>query len=330
MDHLALRYFVQIAELGSVTRAADLLHIAQPSLSRHISQLEHSIGTTLFVRSRSGVTLTEAGAVLLERAKTILMLTDAARDEVMTYATEPTGSVTLGLPALMLRGIGNRLVARYCLKYPEVQLRVHDGPTMLLEDLWLENQIDVAMLPDGAQNRIRNAEFTPLISESLYIVGPRSAGFRKSEPVGLEEVLPELDCIPLVLAGRPGQWRFFCEAAFQSAGRKFKAKALVDSSNLMIDLVSEGVGYCLMSHEAIRDALDEGRISAAPVRNQTISWVLAVSRKRPFSPAILELKRTAIEAIQEWIDSGQYLVAPLRGSPLRAPQDVAAKLSLAS
>lgn len=317
MDHVALRYFVRIAELGSVTRAADLLHIAQPSLSRHISQLEHSVGTMLFVRSRSGVTLTEAGAVLLERAKNILMLTDAARDEVMAYSTQPTGPVTIGLPALMLHGIGSRLVARYCLRYPEVQLQVHDGPTMLLEDLWLENKLDLAILPDGAQNRIRNAEFTPLISESLYIVGPLAAGFRKNEPVGLGDILPEVEAVPLVLAGRPGQWRFFCEAAFQSVGRKFEVTALVDSSALMIDLVSAGVGYCLMSHEAIRDAVDAGRISAAPVQDQTISWVLAVSRKRPFSPAVRELKRASLEAIQEWINSGQYLVAPLRGSPLR-------------
>lgn len=317
MDLVVLRYFVQVAELGSITRAAELLHIAQPSLSRHIALLEHSFGTTLFVRRRTGVALTEAGVVLFERAKAILRMTEAARDEVMAYGTEPSGSATLGLPTLMLRAMAGRLVARYHREFPEVQLQVYDGLTTLLEDLWVEEKLDVAVLLDGAQHRIRDAEFTPLVGESLYIVGPPGAGFRRNEPVRLEDILTNIETIPLILAGRPGQWRSFCEAACQAAGRKFKTTVLVESADLMIDLIGEGLGYCLMSHEAIRAALDAGRISAAPVRDRTIAWMLAVSRKRPFSPAVRELKRIALEAFQDWAASGGWPVAPLRGSPVR-------------
>src|SRR6185312_920362 len=130
--------------------------------------------------------------------------------------------------------------------------------------------------------------------------GPPDAGFNRDEPVRLSEVSTNLEAMPLILAGRPGRWRSLCEAACTNAERKFKPTVFVESAGLMIDLVADGLGYCLMSHESIKDALAVGKISAAPVRDQTVSWVLAVSRKRPFSPAIRELKRITLEAFQDW------------------------------
>ena len=72
MDFRSLRYFVQIAELGSITAAAQRLRVAQPSLTRHMHKLEEDLGVALFVRAHRGVVLTAAGHSLLERGTRIL------------------------------------------------------------------------------------------------------------------------------------------------------------------------------------------------------------------------------------------------------------------
>jgi LysR family transcriptional regulator, nitrogen assimilation regulatory protein len=93
-----LSYFLQIAELQSFTRAASVLHVAQPSLSRQMQMLEHELGVLLFVRSDKGVKLTDAGVALQERASAVLQQVRQIRDEVGLQSKAPKGELSFGLP----------------------------------------------------------------------------------------------------------------------------------------------------------------------------------------------------------------------------------------
>ncbi|MFE4623045.1 LysR family transcriptional regulator, partial [Streptomyces mirabilis] len=96
MQFQQLQYFVAVAETRHFTRAADLVHVAQPSLSQQIKALERELGADLFLRARGNITLTDAGEALLPLARRILADADTARHEVQELAQLRSGRVRLG------------------------------------------------------------------------------------------------------------------------------------------------------------------------------------------------------------------------------------------
>ena len=98
MELRQLRYFVAIVDHGSLSRAALVLHVAQPALTQQLRQLEDELGAQLLHRSAQGVLCTDAGKVFYEHAQAILKQVADARSAVTQSTTRPSGSVTLGLP----------------------------------------------------------------------------------------------------------------------------------------------------------------------------------------------------------------------------------------
>src|SRR5690606_28001624 len=103
MDKRQLRYFSTIVELGSMTHAAQALHISQPALSTHVRHLEDELGVSLLVRGPRGVTPTEHGKLLLKHARSILYQFQQAKQEVISLGEGPSGEVTIGIPATVSR-----------------------------------------------------------------------------------------------------------------------------------------------------------------------------------------------------------------------------------
>src|SRR5258707_3611917 len=99
MDVRQLRYFVRIAELGSVSAASHRLGVAQPSLSQHIKHLEQELGVDLLIRSSRGVSLTDSGQILLYHATSIVNAVDVAVPEIKDRSGAASGSVSIGVPS---------------------------------------------------------------------------------------------------------------------------------------------------------------------------------------------------------------------------------------
>src|SRR5216684_2285613 len=97
MELRSLAYFTRIAELGSITRAASHLRLAQPALTRHVQRLEEELGVALFTRANRGVRLTEAGEKLLESASRILRDVERTGDEIRAQDAHPSGRIILGI-----------------------------------------------------------------------------------------------------------------------------------------------------------------------------------------------------------------------------------------
>src|SRR5688500_9498011 len=127
VDLRSIRYFVQIADMGSITRASEHLGIAQPALSRHVRSIEEELGTQLLVRLPRGVRLTGAGSQFLDHCRRIVRELGRARDELRTASEVPRGRVTLGLSPttgpLLLPGVLERVRRQL----PEVSLKVVEG-----------------------------------------------------------------------------------------------------------------------------------------------------------------------------------------------------------
>jgi len=146
MDLKLLRNFLQIAELESFTKAAAVLHIAQPALSRQVGQLERELGTRLFIRNERGVRLTEAGALFRQRASGLIDDFQRLRHEVSLLADEPAGELTFGVPPSMHDTITLPLIRAYRERFPRVLLRVVEGLSVTLNEGVHTGKLDLAIV----------------------------------------------------------------------------------------------------------------------------------------------------------------------------------------
>ena len=131
---------VTVAEAGSVTYAAQMLHIVQPAVTRQIKALEDELGVVLFDRTRHGMVLTPAGDVFLTHARRALLSLERARTELTPQSGEVTGLVTLGVLESLLDVIVPPLVASVASKFPGIELRVMSGFSGYLQK-WLDDGV---------------------------------------------------------------------------------------------------------------------------------------------------------------------------------------------
>src|SRR6266576_3921569 len=115
MESRILEYYLRVAELGSINKAAADLHLSQPALSRHIAALEHEMGTQLFTRTQAGVVLTEGGKLLSDRARPLLRQFGIIKEQVASTAA---GQVAIGIPPSWQQVFTSHLVVRMVDQFP--------------------------------------------------------------------------------------------------------------------------------------------------------------------------------------------------------------------
>lgn len=127
MELRTLRYFVTVAEELNITRAAEILNMSQPPLSSQIKNLESELGTTLFIRGRRNLTLTESGQLLYRRAKEIISLSEKAGAEIKSLGEGMTGTISIGLVDGIAPDIASDWIAAFMKLYPQVRFRILHG-----------------------------------------------------------------------------------------------------------------------------------------------------------------------------------------------------------
>ncbi|RZA14441.1 MAG: LysR family transcriptional regulator, partial [Lysobacteraceae bacterium] len=148
MDLRQLDYFVHVAELGSFTKASDMLGVAQSALSRHVRKLEVEMGQNLLHRDGRGVSPTEAGKRLLSHGHGILLQVQRAQQEVADVRGAPVGNVVIGLPHSLGRMLTVPFVAEFQARFPAAQLSITEGLTIHLHEWQRAGRLDIAVLHD--------------------------------------------------------------------------------------------------------------------------------------------------------------------------------------
>jgi LysR family nitrogen assimilation transcriptional regulator len=214
METRRLQAFIQMIDAGSLTRAAQLLGIAQPALSQQVAMMEADFGVQLLVRSRKGVTPTPAGRALYRHAQTILRQLDQAHDEVARSIDELTGTVRIGLPLTAAAILSIPLLRAVHARHPNVSLYLVDGmPGNLLNEFTMNGRIDIGLLPGNISAAHVNVR--PLLSERLALVcSAQSALGSSREPIQVRD----LDGLPLVLPEETNRVRQVVDAGFASVG----------------------------------------------------------------------------------------------------------------
>jgi LysR family nitrogen assimilation transcriptional regulator len=277
MDLKQLRAFLTVAETGNVTRAAEVLHLVQPAVSRQIRLLEEDLGTPLFERERHGMVLTDAGQALVGYARRALLELDRARAEIGAADNGIGGLVTLGLLPSTIDILSSPLVAALATEYPGIRVRIAMGYAGTLLR-WLESgEVDAALLY-GAE-RSANIQTTPLIEEALWVIGPQDSKLRPDRPV----TLSELSGHKLVLPSAPHGIRTLVEHACAVAQVTLDLSAETNALSVQRSLVLGGHGLTILPPIAVAEDLRSLKLRGAPLAEPGISRtiVLALPVYRP-------------------------------------------------
>jgi LysR family nitrogen assimilation transcriptional regulator len=283
MELRGIQYFVQIADEGSVTRAAEKLGVAQPALTRQLKRLEAELGAQLLMRLPRGVRLTTAGREFLEHARQVVLEVARARSLVQGGARLARGRVAMGtsptLAPLLLPGV----VARARQQCPHVALRVMEGFSPQLIDALLTGRLDIAV----ATNPPRSPALvlTPLVSEPLVVVVPPGGrGTRNAFS------LAELAKTPLIVTRG---LRAIVEQQLAGLGAGLRVEAEVDSIEAIRRLLLSGVGASVMPVSAVHAEVAARRLGACAVEDANLHRILVLARPaaEARSAAINEVER---------------------------------------
>lgn len=305
MDLKQLEYFVRVAELGSFTRAAQALDVAQPALSRQVRLLEVELRQNLLVRNGRGASPTEAGLLLLEHARGILHQVERAREELGRVRGALAGRVAIGLPPSLSRVLAVPLMRAFRQQLPQVSAAISEGLSVNMQEWLTTGRLDIAVLYNAQP--APGLEIGPLLEEALVLVQARPAGL---PPHLADEVAPgpialrDIAALPLVIPSRPNAIRMQVEAELANLGTRPTIALEIDGVAAILDLVADGAGAALLSHNAVNSSIRPSAyqvraIVEPPLRTRLC---LATSAQRPTTltqqAALNLLKTTALGLLQ--------------------------------
>lgn len=305
MELRQLRYFVTVAEFGSMNRAAVELGVVPSALSQAISRLEGELATRLLQRSPRGVSPTDAGLAFLQQAQLALRhAEDAAR---AARQRRLSGRVSIGLAPSTASIIGMPLVEAMHRRYPEVRLHLVESLSGQLATMLNARQLDLAILFEtGNAQRL---SLIPLLDERLELIGrtdlpgmPRAARVR----------LASLRELPLVLPSGPHGLRQVIDSAFARARVEPRVAIEVDGLALLIDAVAAGIGATIQPAAVMLRAPAAGlrRIALAD-RNARRRNLLASLSDDELSPAALAARVVITGLARRMVDEGRWLGASI-------------------
>ena len=315
MDTRHLRNFLKVAELGSISRAAEALALSQPSLSQQMLRLEDEVGARLFDRTPRGVKITRAGELLATGGLAALKVLEGAQAEIRRAAAEDGRKVALGMPFSISRLLAVVLTERVMEEAAPIALRIHEAFSGAIRAMVLDGRLDLGLLYDIEP--LDGLEVVRLAREDLYLVGPRGRlGGGDGPSVGLAE----LTATPLVVPGPAHGLRQALEREAARLGVRLSVASEIDTLEHIVGLVADGRGFSILPLAAMAGELRAGRISAAKVEGAfQRTLYLARSPDRPASAAVLRVEALVVALIAALIAGGTWAAEAEVGGVDAAP-----------
>ncbi|MCF8480961.1 MAG: LysR family transcriptional regulator [Rhodospirillum sp.] len=273
MDLRQLRYFLSIADAGSISAAAGRLNVAQPALSLHIRNMERHLGTDLFMRRARGVSLTEAGEILAQRARVILDEVARAEDDIRNLGSDPRGEVRLGLPGTLSGILSVPLVLAASERFPNVRLTIAEAMSGFVLDWLHEHRVDLALLYAGEPDPRFQSEL--LMSEELVVFAPIGWDLTDPCPPG------NLADLPLILPGPAHGLRGMLEDWAGRTGIHLRTECEIDSYRNIKDLVMAGHGCSILPRHAVIQDAAAGRLRLAPIAEPRLRRDVYLVQRQP-------------------------------------------------
>jgi LysR family transcriptional regulator, nitrogen assimilation regulatory protein len=310
MNLRRLQYFVKIVDVGSLTQAADILHIAQPALSQQLATLEGEVRQQLLVRTKRGVTPTQAGRVLYGHAQLILRQCDQARVEMQAATQQLTGAVSVGLaPGTAAAGLAVPLLRAVRTRHPGILLYLNETYGTTLSELVMNGRMDMAVLY-GGRVPVHGLHFLQLLQERLCLVGP----IDMAAPSG-DVPLRQIADTDLFLARPYNVVRRMVDEAFAGMCLTPQVVAEVESASTLTEVIQEGLGATVLPESMARQIVASGgawhRRITAPVIEAPLA--LCQSDHLPLSEPAEAVRSIVLELVGAWPDN---LLGALAGGAL--------------
>jgi hypothetical protein len=261
--------------------------------------LEDDLGTPLFQRMGHGMQLTEAGHLLVVRAKRALQELELAKQEISASPEAISGTVVVGLLPSVSELLAGKLINSLKTQYPNLSIRILVGYVGYLQDWLAKDEVDIALL--YAHQASPSIEITPLLNEKLYVVGPSSAQLKIDQPISLKDLKQHSFIMPT----HPHGLRTLLDHACGVSGIELNITAETNSMDTQKSLVAAGVGYTILPGVVLFEDIKQNKLSAAPIIdpeiNRQISLALSVTRHPTLAVrrVIEELKLIINQSVSE-------------------------------
>jgi DNA-binding transcriptional LysR family regulator len=274
MDYAALKLFIDAAELGSLSKVAEVYGTSQPHISRQLGELEDECGGRLFQRTGRGVVLTELGQRVAPKVRAWLAGTDQLLNDIHTASGKPIGTVRIGILPSTAHPLVTTLYYRLRERYPLVQLSIREGQGAQL-DTWLENgSVELAILfrhsPTPKDGDIY------LVETATYLVSA------VGDPLTAQPTVPfaVLHNLPLVMFCRPNSWRDRLDHLSMERGVSLNVVLEADSLRVQTRIVADGGVYALLGPYAIADASKDSRLQSSKLVDPDVLRHIALAMTR--------------------------------------------------
>jgi LysR family nitrogen assimilation transcriptional regulator len=310
MELRQLRYFVAIVDHGSLSRAALVLHVAQPALTQQLRQLEAELGARLLHRSAQGVVSTDAGKIFYEHALAILKQVADAQAAVLQSAEQPSGSVTLGLPHSISGALALPLLTAARARFPDITLQLTEEITGNLVEQLQSGRLNLAVLFDDGQ--LGHFIATPLVDEDLaFICRADSVHAPRSRAISFADAL----AAPLILPAQQQGVRPRVEQVARSAGLALASVIEINSIAILKSALLADMGATILPVAPLEADIASGTLSACPITGPAIERrvVLCASRNIPLTNAASAIGKLVRQVTEELCAGGAWRGARLIG-----------------
>ncbi len=270
MDLRALEQFLKVIEFGSINRAAKELGLSHPALSRSLLQLEHDMGKKLFVPSRMGVVLTEAGSILASHAAPILRQAEMVREELRS---EPRRRVAVGMPPALRQLVTLPAIQDIRTQAPGIVVRLHEGLNGLLRDQLKQGVLDVAVM---AVEQVPDEEFVPDTQVREPLVLARNARLPAPDnPATFQDAAK----FSLVLPSLTNAVRRIVDCGVRRANLTTKITVEAESLGLCLELVRQGIVDQTVTLNSALIGRDATGLRIVGMRDLEIHWAVVMRRQ---------------------------------------------------
>jgi LysR family nitrogen assimilation transcriptional regulator len=265
-----LKYFVLVSEHSSFSRAAAVLGLNQPFLSRQIQRLEQELKRHLFYRHGRGIALTEAGRKFLTTAQDVLRLLDQAAEPDTGLEAETSGRVVVGFPNSLGRVLTVPLVRAFTARFPRADLAIVEGLSRTLHERLIAEKIGIALIYNQAASTL--LEIEEIAIHHLCLVMPRSAAEEFDGPIQFEM----LASLPLIFPAAPNPIRSMVEAEARRRSIELHISYEIEGIEAILELLEDGFGYTVANSAVLRQGRYSDTLVALPIALEALESRLSL------------------------------------------------------
>ncbi len=310
MEIRQLRAFIAIAEMGTFTAGAMRVHVTQAAISMQIRQLENELGAKLFIRAPRRVMLTEAGELLLQRARQILRDHDAAVDEIAELAGAERGRLRVGsASAMVTTDVLPGLLKEVRKQHAGAEITVVSGTSEALVQQILGGELDVAFVSLPVEARGINTE--RLSQDQLVAIASPRHKLAKQRTLSAYTLAGE----KLILGERGGNTRRLIDQFFAQAGVTLHVSMELSRQAAIRRMVEEDMGVGIVPLQSVAEAVDRGRLVRWWIEGAQINWELGIARltggyESPITQTFVKLSRNYFSESQRPTATKKSKLAP--------------------